>query len=401
MRPQLTEVLVEESADAIRWMHSKGIRWTLLVEGQSFEMDGRRKFWGGLVLGTLGEGKGLVEQHTAAAERSGVEIAYNTRALSLTTDERGEVVGAVCATSNGELAVRAKAVVLACGGFESDPQQRVQHLGPQWDLAKVRGTPCNTGDGHVMARAVGAATAGHWSGCHSVAWEASAPLRHGDRHLTYALTKHMYPLGIVVNSNAERFLDEGADLRGFTYAEYGARVLEQPGAIAHQIFDAKIRPLLRKDQYDVAGASASEANTLAELAVKLGLDADTFQQTVEAFNGSIVSGGTFDPTEKDGIHTDGISPPKSNWAQPIDTPPFYGYTVTCGITFSFGGMSGDASGRVLDAAARPLPGLYVAGELLGGILYHNYPAGSGLTSGSVFGRRAGAAAGHYANRVTA
>ncbi len=188
------------------------------------------------------------------------------------------------------------------------------------------------------------------------------------------------------------FVDEGADFRNYTYAKYGAEVLRQPGAIAYQLFDARTEPLLRPDEYRAPGATRVEADTVEELAARLGLSPVTLSRTVAEFNAA-VQPGTFDPSIKDGKRTLGLDPPKSNWAVPLDTPPFVCFPVTCGITFTFGGLRIDRDARVLDAAGRPIPGLYAAGELVGGLFYHNYPGGTGLASGAVFGRRAGAAAG--------
>jgi tricarballylate dehydrogenase len=268
---------------------------------------------------------------------------------------------------------------------------RASYLGPNWDIARVRGTPFNTGDGLQMALAVGAQPYGHWSGCHAVFWDAAAP-PSGDWELTNRLSRLSYPLGIIVNAEGRRFVDEGADFRNYTYARYGAEVLRQPGAIAYQLFDAQTETLLRADEYRAPGATRVEADSIGDLARRLGLDADALEQTVQAFNAA-VQPGAFNPSVKDGKHTRGLVPPKSNWAVPLATPPFVCYPVTCGITFTFGGLRIDGGGRVLDRADRPIAGLYAAGELVGGLFYHNYPGGSGLMAGAVFGRRAGATAG--------
>jgi tricarballylate dehydrogenase len=271
------------------------------------------------------------------------------------------------------------------------------YLGPNWDIAKVRGTPYNTGDGLQMALALGAQAYGHWSGCHATAWDAAAAPT-GDRVLTNLLTKQSYPLGIVVNSESRRFVDEGADFRNYTYAKYGAEILRQPNAIAYQLFDAKTEPLLRQDEYTAPGVSRFEASTIRALAAKLSLNVDALERTVAEFNAAIQPGSS-NPAIKDGKHTEGLSLPKSNWALPLDMPPFYGFAVTCGITFTFGGLHIDTTGRVLDALGHAIAGLYAAGELVGGLFYHNYPGGSGLMAGAVLGRRAGAGAASYAQTV--
>ncbi|HEV8633720.1 MAG TPA: FAD-dependent tricarballylate dehydrogenase TcuA [Chloroflexota bacterium] len=392
--PELTAILVGNSLATVGWMRDRGVRWELMYARQSHRVGDRIRFWGGLALGVVGGGEGLIEAHTAAARARNVEIRYATPAVALEQDPSGRVAGVVVRHDGGRETIAAGAVVLACGGFEADPRMRASYLGPNWDIARVRGTPFNTGDGLRMALDAGAKPYGHWSGCHAVFWDAGAP-PSGDWELTNRLSKLSYPIGILVNAEARRFLDEGADFRNYTYAQYGAEVLRQPGAIAYQLFDARTEPLLREDEYRAPGATRVEADSIEELAAKLGLSPATLAQTVREFNAA-VQPGPFDPSIRDGKRTVGLDPPKSNWSLPLDTPPFVCFPVTCGITFTFGGVRIDAEGRVLDAADRPIPGLHAAGELVGGLFYHNYPGGTGLTAGAVFGRRAGAAAGREA-----
>ncbi|MDQ3302593.1 MAG: FAD-dependent tricarballylate dehydrogenase TcuA [Actinomycetota bacterium] len=387
---ELTGVMVNDAAETIQWLREKGIRFRLMYDRQSFEVDGKRRFWGGLVLGTIDGGKGLMDQHTKAAKKSGVEIRYESPVVDLIQDESGAVRGVVCETREGREEIRAGTVVLAAGGFESDEEMRAEHLGEQWRAAKVRGTPHNTGDGLRMALGAGAQPHGQWSGCHAVAWDAGAP-PFGDLELTNLFTKQSYPLSIVVNREGERFLDEGADYRNYTYAKYGAEILRQPGAIAYQLFDAKTRPLLRQDEYNAPGISRYEADTIGELARRIDIDPEALANTVEEYNAA-VQPGEFNPAVKDGKRTEGLDPPKSNWALPLDEPPYLAFAVTCGITFTFGGIHVDQDGRVLNESGEPIPGLLAAGELVGGLFYDNYPGGSGLMAGSVFGRRAGKAA---------
>src|SRR5215204_6761587 len=225
---ELTAVLVNESADTMRWLHEKGLRFRLMYDRQSFEIGGKRRFWGGLVLGTVGGGKGLIEQHLAAATANGIEVRYEHTVCGLLRDDAGAVVGVTAKSPARKEDIEAGAVVLACGGFESNPRMRAAYLGPNWDIAKVRGTPYNTGEGLQIALDAGALPYGHWSGCHAVAWDAAAP-PSGDLELTNLLTKQSYPIGIVVNAEGRRFVDEGADFRNFTYAKYGAEILRQPG----------------------------------------------------------------------------------------------------------------------------------------------------------------------------
>ncbi|WAC66843.1 FAD-dependent tricarballylate dehydrogenase TcuA [Agrococcus sp. SL85] len=389
----MAEVLVAEAGDAVRWLAQLGLRYRLMYERQAYERaDGTFLFWGGLHVGNVDGGVGLMADHTAVAARLGVEVRYGIRARDLLVED-GRVIGvrATDETTGEALELRAESVVLAAGGFESSPALREEHLGRGWAHAKVRGTPYNVGDMLEAALAIGAAKGGDWSTCHSVQWDAGAEHNESNRELTNRLTRQSYPLGILVNREGERFLDEGADFRNYTYAKYGREILAQPGSIAWQVFDAALRPMLRTEEYDMPGIGVHEAATLDELAERMGVDAAALGATVEAFNASIDRSVPLDPTVKDGRRAD-VEPPKSHWASPIETGPFFAYPVTCGITFTFGGLRGDLDGRVLDEAGAAIPGLFACGEMLGGLFSGNYPGGSGLAAGMVFGRRAGAAA---------
>jgi tricarballylate dehydrogenase len=392
--PELTTVLVEHASDTIQWLHERGLRFRLMYDRQSFDVDGEFHFWGGLALGTIGGGKGLIEQHLKAAASTNIELRYESPVIDFLRDENGAITGVICKTNEGLRQIEAGAIVLAAGGFEANPRLRAAYLGPGWDLAKVRGTPYNTGEVLNAAIAVGAQSYGHWSGCHSVAWDAAAST-WGNRDLTNLLTKQSYPLGIVINADARRFIDEGEDYRNYTYAKYGAEIMKQRDAIAYQLFDAKTAPLLRQDEYTAPGVSRYEAATIHELATQIGVVPEVLQETINAFNASIKD-VPFNPAIKDGKSTVGITPRKSNWAQALDTPPYYAFAVTCGITFTFGGVRIDTECNVLDGSGTPMPGLYAAGELMGGLFYHNYPGGSGLMAGSVFGRLAGQSAARWA-----
>ncbi|TDD01940.1 FAD-binding dehydrogenase [Saccharopolyspora terrae] len=384
--PVLTEVLVSRSTDTVRWLAGKGLTWRLMYERQAYLSGGKWVFSGGLYVGTVDGGKGLIAQHTAAARQEGVEIRYGAEVTALHLDDR-----AVTYRAGGtEHRVSAGAIVLAAGGFEASAERRARHLGPEWAAAYVRGTPTNTGDVLDLALAAGAVPHGDWTTCHSTAWDADADPDGGNRELTNQLTRQSYPIGIVVNRAGERFVDEGADFRNYTYAKYGREILRQPGGRAFQLFDAKTRPLLRAEEYDSHPIAAAQADTLPELAEALGIDTDRLARTAREFNESIVD-AEFDPAVKDGRAAH-VEPPKSNWALALDTPPYCGFAVGCGITFTFGGLHVDADARVLDASGSPIAGLFACGEMVGGLFSGNYPGGSGLTSGAVFGRLAGAGA---------
>ncbi|NMP23322.1 FAD-dependent tricarballylate dehydrogenase TcuA [Sulfobacillus harzensis] len=389
--PDLADYLVSNSYDTMRWMQQQGMRFALLLRRQSYVVNGRTKFWGGLILEAVGGGAGLIERWYELAESQGLEVWYDAEAYELMTENVRQVKGVRVLQQGEPVEVLAESVILAAGGFEANAAMRAQYLGKDWDLALVRGTPYNTGDAIRMALAVGAEPYGHWSGSHAVQWDANAP-RYGDREVGDGFQKHSYPLGIIVNREGRRFVDEGADFRNYTYAKYGREVMKQPGRIAFQIFDAATLPLLR-DEYRIRQITRAEANTLDELARKLGIeDTEQFVRTVQEFNQAVDRSTIFDPAVKDGRAARGITPPKSNWAVAIEKPPFVGFAVTCGITFTFGGLHINDDGQVLDTRGEPIPGLYAAGELVGGLFYHNYAGGSGLMAGSVFGRLAGSRA---------
>jgi len=289
------------------------------------------------------------------------------------------------------LDLQSQSVVLACGGFQANPEWRTRNLGPGWELAKVRGTRFNTGDGIRMALDIGAAAAGNWSGCHAVGWERNAP-EFGDLAVGDQFQKHSYPFGIMINAEGRRFVDEGADFRNYTYAKYGRVILAQPGQFAWQLFDAKVKHLLR-DEYKIRQVTKRVADSLEELVRKLDdVDHEAALAEIQAFNRAVRADIPFDPNVKDGRRTEGLAIPKSNWANAIDMPPLEAYAVTCGITFTFGGLRINTEAQVMSSDGEPIPGLYAAGELVGGIFWFNYPGGTGLTNGSVFGRIAGASA---------
>lgn len=390
--PELAETLVRRSHPTLVWMSRKGVRFNAAYGRQSFKVDGKVKFWGGLAVEAWGGGPGLVENLHKVAAREGIPIRYETAAQSLLQDDDGVVRGVRVKHRGRHSELLARSVVLACGGFESNAEMRARYLGPNWDLAKVRGTRYNTGLGLRMAMDAGAMPYGHWSGCHAVGWDQNAP-PFGDLEVGDNFQKHSYPLGIMVNARGERFVDEGADFRNYTYAKYGSVVLAQPGMFAWQIFDRKVVGMLR-DEYRIRQVTKVRADTLEELVKKLdGVDAARCLQEIAEYNRAVQVEVPFNPAVKDGRGTCGLRVPKSNWANVIDEGPFEAYAVTCGVTFTFGGVKIDDGGRVEDTAGNPIPGLYAAGEMVGGLFFHNYPGGSGLTSGAVFGRIAGTSAG--------
>lgn len=396
--PELAAHLTGESYNTIKWMHSQGITFVLNYENQSFIKDGKSHFWGGLPVKTYNIGVGLIEQLNARAEKMGVDIWYEARAIHL-HKENNKIKALDVEKDGSTLTIETSSIVMACGGFEANKKMRGDYIGPEWEAAIVRGTEFNTGDGLSMALEAGAERYGDWSGCHSIGTDYNAPkvgdfTKPGD-----IFKKHSYPLGIMLNKEGRRFVDEGADFRNYTYAKYGREILKQPEALVFQLYDEQVRSMLRSE-YNKEEATFYKAATLEELAEMLDVDKNTFLDTVAAYN-EAVQDGEYYPNEKDGKGTIGVNPPKSNWALRIEKGPFYAFPVTCGITFSFGGIRANAKGEILAANKQPIEGLYAAGEMIGGIFYENYPGGSGLMSGAVFGKTAGESAGTYVQKAKA
>ncbi|MBM7552654.1 FAD-dependent tricarballylate dehydrogenase TcuA [Thalassobacillus pellis] len=387
--PELAGHLVDNSYTTISWMQELGVEFVLNYDNQSFEKDGMFHFWGGLPVKTKNIGMGLMDTLFTRAKESGIDIWYEACAKQLVT-YNGQISSIMVDKDGQSVQVPTSNVILACGSFEADKKMRGKEIGKEWEEAIVRGTEFNTGDGLEMAIAIGAQKHGEWSGCHSIGTDYNAPkvgdyTKPGD-----IFKKHSYPLSIMVNKEGERFVDEGADFRNYTYAKYGREILKQPGHIAYQIYDQQVRPMLRKE-YDLTEATCYHAETLEALVSQLPVNKERFLQTIAEYNDAVQE-GNYNPTIKDNKDTKGITPPKSNWSLKIEQAPFYAYPVTCGITFSFGGLHVNTNGEVLNKNTDPIPGLYAAGEMVGGIFYENYPGGSGLMSGAVFGKTAGESA---------
>ncbi|KAL2672886.1 hypothetical protein Neosp_013603 [[Neocosmospora] mangrovei] len=390
--PGLVKTLDTESNPAIKWLAANGIRFQLSFNRQAYEVDGRIKFWGGLHLKTQDGGKGLIADYLAAAEKHSVQVSWSTM-LSGIQPERVDGAWTVTVKVDGiDHIIAARAIILAAGGFESNAQKRSQFLGPGWDLAMVRGTPYNTGEVLDLAiQQLGAQPVGNWSGCHSVAWDANANPNIGDRVASNEFTKSGYPLGLMLNVDGQRFVDEG-------------------------VWDAQTTPWLRSEEYREERVEHLKADSLEQLADKCasrGLrDKEAFLRTIREYNEAVyahrqeVPSAKWDPAIKDGLSTQSskkqLALAKSNWALPLEKGPYLAVKVTCGITFTFGGLKVDPQTAQLIHAStdRPIPGVFCVGEMMGGLFYSNYPGGSGLTSGAVFGRRAGEAAAQVAKGRT-
>lgn len=384
--PEQLELVVKESVSILEWMAKQGFMWEPRISPLTVKKEGKMFFPGnGLLFQARGGGAGLSDQGFDLVGRNGVELRYNTKVLNLLRDARGGVAGVVAQSKEGIQNIKSKGVILGCGGFEANPAMRAQYLGKNWDLAKVRGTPYNTGD---MLKAVldhGAAPIGHWGGCHAVFIDAESP-QPADRAMLDRTRRVSNAFGIVVNSKGERFMDEGEDRFDLVYAKSGQYCLQQPHLTAYQIFDSKGREIL--EEYYLTGRCV-EADCIQELAEVLEIDQGGFAQTIEEFNAAAHESKEFTHVRKDGNSTVGIKPAKSNWARKIDTPPYVAYATCCGITFTYGGIQVNRESQVLNTEGEVIQGLYACGEIVGGLFYHNYPGGTGLTRGAVMGRIAG------------
>ena len=396
--PVLSRVLVDNSKDTVFWMNDIGrVPMEPAITLTGVRRENRIVWARGLVVRAEHEGVGLSRSWFATCERMGVEIRYGASVTAILQDDRGHASGVRVRDDDGMTDVMGRAVVLGCGGFEANVQMRTQHIGPLVGGAKVRGTPHNQGDGLRMALAIGAMPWGQWSGCHatpiSADWGNFAP-----REMTDRSNRLSYLYGVMINRRGRRFVDEGEDGAMFTYAKYGRAILAEPGAKAYQIFDSQVVHLL-EPRYSTS--EPITADTLEALVDQLDID-DKPQalKTLLEYNAAAQHAEAgFDPAQKDGLTTHGLALEKTNWATKLDRPPYYAYSATGGITFTFGGLKVDEHARVVGTDWRPIPGLLACGEMIGGLFYDNYPAGTGLVSGATFGRIAGrTAAQHPVNR---
>ena len=390
--PDMLRVHVERSYSTIAWLHTKGINF--VPSGDAPTGDGN-------LCRIDGGGESLQETHFAFMDaHPNVTIKYKTSAEQLLTDDTGRVVGVRALTDDGFEDLCAGAVVLACGGFEANAEMRARYLGKHWDSVHQRGVPFNTGDGLKMALEIGAMPFGGWSSAHAAPvdwgmprWTKLSLKRRSDAKWTRASgqSRYVYPYAVMINTEGKRFVDEAKATRDQTYASIGRAVLTQPGSTAFQVIDSKVREQgLVPARYD--GASGFKADTLEELAVKMEVDPQQLIKTIAEYNAAVPGDRQAVPSayDVDGVATVGLDIPKSNFAATIDQGPFEAFQVRCGLTFTFGGIKIDPdTAQVQHSSERPIPGLYAAGEMVGGLFYWNYPSGSGLMAGATFGRIAG------------
>ena len=379
---QLIETVVDRSFATLEWMRDHGVEWELTTSKlfDPAKLDRAYDLPPGGAIRVHHEGVGLVAALFNAVEDDAPAADLLTKGSS--------VVGVRVHRGDHVDDVRG-AVVLACGGFEANPEMRLRYLGPGWDLVRVRGTRFNMGTMLTKALLAGAQPAGHWGGCHASPQDAAHP-PVGDLRLTDKLSRYSFPYSLLINSDGHRFVDEGENEVWLTYAKTGGAILAQKGGVAYQVFDQRTVHLL-EPRYSTG--KPVTAPTLADLAAQLGIPSDNVTATVASFNKAVAADAEarFDPLKLDGVSArPEDQPAKSNWALRLDQGPYIAYPVTCGITFTYGGLKIDAHARVIDVTGKPMPGLFATGEIACDFFYYNYAAGTGLMRGAVFGRIAGA-----------
>ncbi|MWB79647.1 FAD-dependent tricarballylate dehydrogenase TcuA [Pseudooceanicola sp. 216_PA32_1] len=375
----LARLAIRTSEDCLPWMQDHGVRFQPSLSG-TLSLARTNAFF-------LGGGKGLVNAYYRTAESLGVQVEYEAAVTHLELD--GERVTRIDYTRNGEThSIAPKAVVVASGGFQADTDWLARAWGPAAKNFLIRGTPHNRGVVLADLLGQGVEQVGDPTQCHAVAIDGRAPKFDGG----IVTRLDCVPFSIVVNKDAQRFYDEGEDVWPKRYAIWGRLVAAQPDQVGYAIIDAKA-----SDLYMPSVFPPIMADTLEDLADKMGLPAAALVQTVHTFNAACGDTSGFHPTELDGVTTTGLTPPKTNWARPITEPPFYGYSLRTGVTFTYLGLKVDETAQCA-IGNRPIANLWAAGETMAGsILGQGYLAGFGMTIGTVFGRIAGKEAAAHAN----
>lgn len=376
----LARLTIRESNNLMEWMEAHGCHFQPSMRG-TLHLSRTNAFF-------LGGGKALVNAYYATAERLGIHVFYDAEVYDINI--RNGRFGSVNCRLNGiSREIRAKTVVVASGGFQADLDWLKVYWGDAANHFIIRGTPYNKGRLLKLLLEKGAAPVGDPRQCHCVAIDARAPQFDGG----IVTRLDCVAFGIVVNKQAKRFYDEGEDFWPKRYAIWGRLVAKQPDQIAYAIIDSKSIDLFMPSVFPPV-----EAGSIRGLAARLELNPDTLEHTVTEFNRSIHP-GSFNPSIMDDCVTIGLDPPKSHWARPLDTPPFYGYPLRPGITFTYLGVAVNKQARILMQNQQPSPNMFAAGEIMSGnILGKGYMAGLGMTIGTVFGRIAGKEAGLYALR---
>jgi tricarballylate dehydrogenase len=374
----LARLTIRESEDLGDWMPANGVHWQKPLAG-TLHLARSNLFM-------LGGGKAMINAYYDRAAKLGVEICYESQVNSLNVRE-GEFISASAVSGGGARDIKARTTVVAAGGFEANISWLKEYWGDAAENFVIRGTPHNQGLLLKELLRHGAKPVGDPRGCHAVALDARAPKFDGG----IVTRLDSVPFGIVVNREVKRFYDEGEDFWPKRYAIWGKLIAEQPAQIAYSIIDSKAMPHFIPSVFPPV-----EAGSPAELAKALNIDPAALVAVVEDFNRS-VRAGSFNPGGLDDCHTEGLTPPKSHWARPIDQPPFYGYPLRPGITFTYLGVTVNEQAQVILRSDQPAKNIFAAGEMMAGnILGKGYLAGFGLTIGSVFGRIAGREAARYA-----
>ena len=374
----LARMCISESAHIARWMADRGVRFQNALGG-TLSLGRTNPFF-------LGGGKALLNALYHHAQKKGVKVLYDTEILSLDIED-GFFTAARVRSQGFERTVRARTLVAASGGFQANLAWLEDAWGPAARNFTVRGTQFAKG---TLLRALldqGAERVAEADQCHAIALDARAP--KADAGIVSRIDS--VPFSIMVNKKAERFYDEGEDFWPKRYAIWGRLIAAQEDQIAWSILDAKALPLFMPSLWPPI-----EAQTIEGLASATGLDPARLTRTVADYNAACQP-GPFDTTAHDGCRTVGLSPDKTNWARPIDEPPFYAFPMVPGITFTYMGVTVDEGARVQMNDGRPTANIWAAGEIMAGnILGQGYLAGIGITIGSVFGRRAGIGAATHA-----
>jgi tricarballylate dehydrogenase len=376
----LARFAIERSREAPAWMETHGVRWQAAFRG-TLHLDRTNRFF-------LGGGKALLNVYYRALAARGILVRYDTRLVGIEPQTDGSFA-VTLATAGGTERLAVRALAIASGGYESN----IAWLEREWGEAArqfvIRGTSHNDGAVLQMLFDLGAQKRGNPRGFHSIAVDARSPRYDGG----IVTRVDSIPHGIVVNRYAQRFYDEGEMLWPKRYAIWGRLIAEQDGQIAYSIYDART-----KGHFVPACFAPVEAATIEALATALQLDPAALVRTVTDYNARTTA-GTFDIGKLDGLTTRDLAPAKTNWARPLDTPPYFAYPVRPGITFTYLGVRVDAEARVLNDAQQPIPGIFAAGEVMAGnLLTQGYLGGFGMTIGTVFGRIAGKEAARYAVR---
>jgi tricarballylate dehydrogenase len=374
----LAERVAEGAVETFEWLTGLGLEWEYQAPHPGYTAG---RVWL--------DGEEMVDDLVEIFEEKGGDVYYDTEARGFHRDDEGDVTAVDARVEGRKTRFEGDAVILAAGDYGSSKERRTRYYGPGYGNMKVRGSRYNTGEAIDAAMDVGAKSDGEWGDAHMAIIDAQSPDVEG------GITRiDGYQYGLILNHDGERFVDEGEDARAHTYAKFGRRIFEQSYHEAFIVVDSKVVD----DVAHMGPGRPITADSIESLVRRLDIERpERAVETVEAFNAACdPDPGEYDPNVLDGNSAEGIDPPKSNWALPLDEPPFTGYPVTGGMTFAFGGVAITPDAEVLDTTDRTIPGLFAAGNATGGLFYENYPGGTGLTNAAVFGRVAAESAAEYA-----